>query len=121
MRSLGKRWVAIVCMVFAILNSKGSAVKDPDSGEVLGSVPLPKVFVRVSMVQNRLSLARTFRSIVRGGTVAIPSIFTAGTMDVETLRKQDHSESAELDEKDSIVRRGDPAVQVLNPEELESS
>ena len=37
-------------MVFAILNAKGASIKDPDTGQELGSVSLPKVFVKASVV-----------------------------------------------------------------------
>ena len=104
-------------MVFAILNQKGASIKDPDTGNELGSVSLPKVYVRAYMVDRKLTLARTYRTVRRGGGLGLPNIFTTPELATETLRVAEHSEAEELDEKDSIVKIGDPAVQVINPPE----
>lgn len=49
-------------MVFEVLAPEGENITDPDSGELLGSVDRPKVAVRVVQVNERLAVARTFRS-----------------------------------------------------------
>ena len=102
-------------MVFAILNAKGSSVRDPDTHLELGSISIPKVLVKISLVDTRLSVASTYRS--SGGlglysSTRLPNLFLRGK---ETLRQSEHPEVAELDEKDSVVKIGDPVVQVLNP------
>ena len=38
-----------VGMRFVILNSKGVDVKDPDSGEVIGTVEVPKTVIKVML------------------------------------------------------------------------
>src|SRR6266704_2575452 len=49
-------------MYFDVLDPKGEDIKDPDTGQVLGSLERPKVRVRVVKVQEHLSVASTFRS-----------------------------------------------------------
>ena len=70
-RNLNSRELAInvgsadgveVGMYFDILDPKGEDVKDPDSGEVLGSLDRPKVRVKVTKVQERLSVASTYKT-----------------------------------------------------------
>src|ERR1700729_3501918 len=67
---------------FVILNSKGVDVTDPDTGEVLGTVEVPKTVVKVVRVDNpHLCVARTFRT-VRGAPGLFSSIPSfAGTPD----------------------------------------
>ena len=48
-------------MQFEVLDRKGEDIKDPDSGELLGSIKMPKVRVKVVQIQKRISVASTFR------------------------------------------------------------
>ena len=117
----GKRDQVSVGMRFAILNRKGSDVKDPDTGEVLGSVELPKTFVKVVSVQDRICVARTFREFT---TQAGPLWAAFGTSlsaapprtTVETLKTNESRLKDELDESGSYVKIGDLAVQMLQEE-----
>ena len=70
-RVLNSREVAInkgsddgvkVGMIFKILSTKGSEIKDPDTGERLGSVDLIKTSVKVTVMQERIAVASTYRS-----------------------------------------------------------
>lgn len=110
-------------MRFAVLNRRGLEVKDPDTGDVLGSVDRPKVLVEVVRVQPRLSIARTFRSRrknVGGGSFALEFFGTpAKWIKVpETLQLEDKPYEEELDEQQSYVKIGDPVVQVVADEFL---
>ena len=49
-------------MIFKILSPTGSAIKDPDTGEVLGSVELTKTRVKVTEVQDRVCVASTYHT-----------------------------------------------------------
>src|SRR2546425_9679519 len=51
-----------VGMYFDVLDPKGEDIKDPDSGEVLGSLERPKVRVKVAKVQDHLSVASTYKT-----------------------------------------------------------
>jgi hypothetical protein len=100
-------------MQFVILNGKGIDVTDPDTGEVLGTVEVPKTIVKVVRVDGpHLSVARTFRTL--RGTPGLMSSFSSitGTPDrPETLEITPGSSlKAELPEGDSYINRGDIAV-----------
>lgn len=101
-------------MQFVILNSKGIDVTDPDSGEILGTVEVPKTVVKVVRVDGpHLSVARTFRTL-RG----TPGIFGSSMASIagtpsrpETLDITPGSSlKAELSEEESFIKRGDIAL-----------
>lgn len=108
-------------MHFAVLSAKGAEIKDPETGELLGAVELPKVLVEVARVQPKLSVARTFKTRRRnvGGTG-----FSAGAIfqppkwveEVESLRLSDKPYLEELSEEESYVKIGDPVVEVAGDE-----
>jgi hypothetical protein len=105
-------------MRFVILNSQGVDVKDPDTGEVLGTVEVPKTVVKVVRVGGpKLCVARTFRTI-RGINSAINMASILGTpSQTETLDIASGSSlKAELSEGDSYVKRGDIALSTMGDE-----
>ncbi len=109
----------VVGMRFVILNSNGVDVKDPDTGEVLGSVEVPKTLVKVVRVDApHLSVARTFRTIP--GTAGIMGTMAAlsGTPSrVETLDiAAGSSIKAELSAEDSFIKPGDVALETSGDE-----
>lgn len=102
-----------VGMKFAILNSQGIDIKDPETGEILGSVEVPKTVVKVVRIGgDRLSIARTFRTIK--GTPGVLSTMSSisGTPDrIETLKIASGSDlRAELPAEQSRIKIGDIAV-----------
>jgi hypothetical protein len=107
-------------MVFKILSPKGSEITDPDTGEIIGSVELEKTSVKVTSVQDRVSVASTFRThkVNAGGSELKPvtSLFEPPKWEtrVETL-KTDENANEELPEEESYIRTGDPVVQDLSP------
>lgn len=110
-----------VGMRFAILNRKGADIRDPDTDEILGSVELPKTFVKVVSTKPRLSIARTFREFkVPGGSLWAMSAFSGlanpPRTEVETLKTDEARLQDELDEHESYVKIGDPAVQMVGEE-----
>ena len=130
-RILNSREVAInrgsshgveVDMVFNILSPSGSDIKDPDTGEILGSYERTKVRVKVKQVQERISIASTYmkyRTNVGGaGALGLPSgglsrLFEPPNWvtNYETLRTEE-AMLDELSEEESYVKIGDPIVQV---------
>jgi len=111
-------------MVFAVLNSRGVDVTDPDTGAPLGSVDIPKVLVKAVRVQPGLSVLRTYRTVRRNiggrGNIAF-DLFGSPPKWVEepeTLRTDDKPYTEELDESESYVKIGDPIVQVIGEEYL---
>ena len=57
-------------MIFDVLDSAGDNILDPDSGLVIGSIHRPKVRLKIVTVQDKLSVARTYKTkrINVGGT-----------------------------------------------------
>lgn len=106
-------------MRFAVLNSKGSEIEDPDTGDLLGSVELPKTFVKVISVEPRLAIARTFREFVTpavAGLLGSASSFAGRPerREKETLKTDESRLKDELDEEESYVKTGDRVVQVMH-------
>ena len=125
-----------VGMYFDVLDPKGEDIRDPDTGDVLGSIDRPKVRVKVTQVQERLSVASTFKKekINVGGTgQGFESIASIGLLSralmppkyvtkYQTL-KTDEKTWEDLDEEKSYVKTGDPVIQVvgsIDADEVES-
>lgn len=119
----GSKNGVIVGMYFDVMDPKGEDVTDPSTGEVLGSIERPKVRVRVTQVQERISVASTFKKqkVNIGGTGSIfgdlgmvsralmpPKYVTK----YETL-KTDEKTWEDLEKEKSYVKTGDPVVQVI--------
>jgi hypothetical protein len=114
-------------MKFAILEPKAQNVIDPETDETLGSVDRPKVLVRVVRVQERLAVARTFRSHRRnvggvglGGSEVLKMFEPPNYVrEYETFRS-DQATWEELDEKESFVKIGDPVEELFESEDTTS-
>ncbi len=137
-RVLNSREVAInigvedgvtVGMYFDVIDPKEEDIKDPDTGEVLGSIKRPKVRVQVTHVQEKLSVAATYRSkrVNLGGSGHLEAAalaigpFARALMPrgwvtrYETLRKTESPrvKFSNLEEEDSYVNIGDLVVQII--------
>ncbi len=110
-----------VGMYFDILHEKGQDIEDPETGEVLGNIERPKVRVKVTHVQNKLSLASTYkkRRVNLGGSFeSIPVGLSKALMPPKWITKYETLKTEEktwenLNEEDSYVKIGDPVVQAL--------
>lgn len=120
----GQRDGVLLGMKFAILSPRGQDIEDPETGESLGSLRLPKVEVEVVRVADRMSVARTFKSARRnvggmgiGGT-GIAALFEPPKYErvFETF-KTDERQLEEIDESESYVKIGDPVEEVFEPAE----
>ena len=127
--NVGERDGVAVGMYFNILDPKGEEVKDPDTGEVLGSVARPKVRVRVIKVQERLSIATTFQKEkinIGGQGLDVEYGFTRFLMPpkwvtiYKTLKTSEKTWE-DLDEEKSYVKTGDPVIQVAEEVEDEEA
>lgn len=111
-----------VGMHFDVLDPKYENIRDPDTNELLGSVERPKVRVQVIKVQEKLSIASTYRKkeINVGGT-SFTGIFSEFLMPpdwrtkYETL-KTEEQDWEDIDAKGSYVNVGDPVAQVILPD-----
>ncbi len=115
-----------VNMRFKVYDPVGKEVKDPDSGENLGSVKLPKIEVSITHVFAKYSLAKTFKfkEVNVGGTgphLNISSIFAPPKYikKYETF-EIDESTQKQIDEKKSIVKKGDAVEQILETDPEDS-
>jgi hypothetical protein len=112
-------------MKFAVLAPSGLEIKDPETGEPLGSVELPKVLVEATRVDSKLAVARTFRSTKRNVGGSGLGLTGASAFDPprwveepENLRLKDNPDREQLREAESYVKIGDPVVQVVGDEFL---
>jgi hypothetical protein len=110
-------------MQFAVLNSHGINVKDPETGKVLGSAEIVKTLVKIVRIDgDHLSVGRTFRTIRgRRGAMDTLKLATAmgltGTPDrIETLATSEATLKQELSEEESLVKIGDPVIQAKGDE-----
>ena len=104
-------------MIFGVFETK-EGIKDPDSGEVLGSVGAVKIRVKVVEVQPKLSVCRTYETypvnIGGAGKPLFPNIFEPPPKwitKVKTLKSED-AEFKDLDITGSFVRIGDKVRQL---------
>ena len=109
-----------VGMKFDILSDKEEDIRDPDTGDVLGSLDRPKVRVSVSYVTEKFAVASTYRktSVNIGGIGGIGPSFAKilsppkWIEEVETLKTSERTWE-DLDESQSYVKTGDRVVQVI--------
>ena len=111
-------------MIFNITRSAGLDIADPDTGEMLGSVDVPKASVKVTTVQDRVSVAATFRTrkVNVGGSGVGLGLFEPPKWEYhyETLRLRDDSTDTNMiTDSNSCVSVGDPVVQVLDSDTFE--
>ena len=103
-------------MKFKVMETR-QEILDPDTGEFLGLFDREKVRVKVSEVNPKYSVARTYETyVVNLGSDSFVSAFSGGrgreARKVRTLRPNNESTLLPMDEKDSFVNIGDPVFQV---------
>lgn len=110
-------------MYFKVLEPKGEDIKDPDTGETLGSVNRPKVQVKVKEVKEKLSVAMTYKkkkvnvggsglNVGKLGEALAPPVWKE---EYETLKAEEKAWD-NLDEEESVVKIGDPVVELSEEE-----
>ncbi len=112
-------------MTFDLLTPRGFNIRDPDTGENLGSFQRAKNRVRVIQTQDQLSLASTYRSKSVADALA-KAFFGTRSFHTTTNRKNrfetlrmDKDTWEALSDEDSYVSEGDPVVQVFSDDEPE--
>ena len=116
-----------VGMRFAVLDPAGENIHDPATNEILGSLQRPKVQVEVTQAGPRISVAKTYRfsEVNVGGTGTSLGFLTMGSIArqlvpprfekrYETLKTKDANPEP-LSEEESIVKVGDPVVEIREP------
>jgi hypothetical protein len=112
-----------VGMRFEVLAPQAEDIRDPDTGELLGSVDRPKVEVRVVQVEPKLAVARTFRARRKNiGGISMNPVVSRLFEPPQYVTQYDTLKTSErtwedLDEKESFVKTGDPVREVLTDED----
>jgi hypothetical protein len=108
-------------MYFAVMSSdkRLTNIKDPDTGQVLGSIPRETVRVRVEQVLDNMSVAKTYDSYTTGNPfAAINALYGRGSQQrtyYRTLKKSREYSSAgyeNLSLSESAVQIGDRVVEL---------
>ena len=99
-------------MLFKVLAEKPIEIKDPETGVIIGQVDQEKVRVKVSEVQEHISICKTFKTFSVGGNLYRAVLDPPRTV-VETFKVEDSSVS-KLSKEENYVKVGDIVVQVMN-------
>ena len=108
-----------VGMFFDVLDPELEEIRDPETNDLLGTVHRSKVRVKVSMVQEKLSVATTYKKwrVNVGGTGLLGGAAVQALRPpkwetrYETLKTSEATWEA-LDEGRSFVKTGDSVVEV---------
>ena len=132
--NVGTEHGVTVGMYFDVMDAEASDIIDPDTKEVLGSIERPKIRMKITYIQEKLSVASTYKSkcVNVGGTGPKYSAVLEDALSLtslsltpprwvkkyETLEKTEETPTS-FDEKDSKVKTGDLVVQVFEVDETE--
>ncbi len=114
-----------VGMQFDVVHARNLELKDPISDEFLGKLELPKKRVRISEVAEKFCIASTLARKVnvggRGPGWDFANIYAPPKWEIQydTLKKS-KSSFEEIDESESVVKVGDPVVEVVTSDTAES-
>jgi NADP-dependent 3-hydroxy acid dehydrogenase YdfG len=110
-------------MTFEVLDTTGTDIRDPETGEPIGSVLRPKVRVRVTEVQPELAVATTYRTWRRniGGTASWAALSSRQFLPPRWITQRETFKTDEaaweaITEDESFVKTGDPVRQVIEDE-----
>lgn len=122
----------VVGMYFDVMDVNEADIVDPDTGESLGSIERSKISVKIIHVQEKLSVAATYRSerVNLGGSgVDLEAAIGLGPVaralmppkwvtKYETFEIRGDSLTP-FEEKNSLVKIGDPVVQIIKTSKVE--
>lgn len=102
---------------FKVISATPLDVRDPDTGELLGSIEREKVRVQASQVFDHMTVCKPYRAHWVGNytlsaTEQLVSAFMPPTRITETLRTDTNDLPQELTLEESIVKIGDPVVRI---------
>ena len=104
-------------MKFKVLTEKPAKILDPDTKDELGMVDREKVRVEVVEIQKKLSVCRTYKTYVVGGSMTalynFKSLFSPRRELPETLKAEDSAFPKPISEEESFVKKGDRVLQIL--------
>lgn len=121
--NLGLERGVVPGMKFKILATEPIYVKDPKSGDILGTVDREKVRVIASEVQPKFTICRTYRKKTVGTNSFMEMVMINNILAnspkreiPETLKAKDSSLPPPLSEEESYVKIGDRAIQLKKEE-----
>ena len=59
--NIGSQQGVKIGMYFDVMDPKGEDIRNPDTNEILGSIERPKVRIRITYTQDKLSVASTYK------------------------------------------------------------
>lgn len=95
---------------FAVLAEEVDQIKDPDSGEILGELPLEKIRLKVTGVDEKMSTLETYRTVVTGGLTDTNLDIFGPRRETQERMRFDRTERPSVDK---TVRIGDRVVEIL--------
>lgn len=105
-------------MIFQILKDNGKEIKDPETGEILGRVKLPKIKVKITHADQKFSIGETYKytEINKGGLNPLASVSSVLSppkyvKKYETFEIDDDYKE-EIDKEKSKIQIGDLAEQL---------
>ena len=110
---------------FTVYDATGKVVKDPTSGDELGKIKLPKITVKVVHVDEKYSVAETYKykEVNLGGNNPLLGVGALNVFNPPKYVKQyetfeiEESTKKKLDKEKSIVKVGDVVEQVVKLKE----
>lgn len=94
---------------FRIMSDDGIPIEDPETGELLGELPVEKVRVRAQRIYPKICVVETYRTYTVGGANVLGTMFgpeRTVTEEMSVERSEDH-------DVDKTVRVGDTATLII--------
>jgi hypothetical protein len=110
--NLGSKQGVTEGMEFDVMNRSAGEIRDPDTHEVLGSITLSKLQIKIILVADEFSVGAVQGMRPSAGFGLPDWLYTSSASRPLTLKRSEHPDVEEIEEKDSIVKVGDPVVQV---------
>ncbi len=117
--NIGSAKGVFVGMYFDVMSLESGDIRDPDTGEVLGSIERPKVRVRVTEVQENFSVASDLPEEFMAVNPFALGPFARALMPSGWLKKYKLPSPSfhSFEELDIYVEVGDPVRQVLKAQD----
>ena len=115
-------------MIFKIVDDSGEDIVDPESGEELGSIYITKILVEITSVDEKLSVATTFKknrkniggNFESAGSSLHRLLTPPKYVDVyETFASKELNFEG-ISEDDCFIEVGDDAIQIIGQEKKDS-
>ncbi|MEK7728358.1 MAG: FlgT C-terminal domain-containing protein [candidate division KSB1 bacterium] len=103
-------------MRFKVLADQSTEIRDPETGDILGSVDREKIRLKVSEVHEKFSICRAY-SKSNIGLLAMADIFEESQNIPGALEADNSALLLPLSKEESYVKKGDRVVQIFGDED----